>query len=493
MNTSKRVVLVKAPCLEAYENLNTNNHFLSLGPLYLHSYLQKHNIPTLFIDPEAEGLSSDRLIDIISENSPVLIGLSCYTSHYLQAKALSRLLKKRFNDIPIVLGGPHASATPKLILEKDGDLFDFLVIGEGEKTLVELFHALVGGDDISRVDGLAYRLNGDIVFTEPRHFIEDLDELPFPSWDQINFSNYLPQANFNKRLASATLITSRGCPFKCDFCQSKNSMGRKIRFHSAEYVVSQIEELYHHYGIRYFRFVDDVFTVNHTRLQQIVSEIKRRNLRIKFWCMARANMIKEETLLLLKDGGLESISIGVESGNNAILREIGKGIIKEDARKTFLLFAKHGIESQGFFMIGFYHDTYETIMQTISFAIELDPVFATFTVLVPYPGTSVFKKHYQNRIDFDDDMVWNHFTGLGSNLPGFGNALYSREELRDFLTLAYRRFYFRLKKIIRLALKIKGKDQLWEYIKDGCFVIQSVNQNLDDKLIKRHYSNNQVN
>ncbi len=400
MKTSKSVVLIKAPCMEAYESLNTKNHFVALGPLYLHAYLRKNNVQVHFFDPEAEGLNRDQLVRLIKEKSPLIIGINCFTSNYIQARNLAAHIKTQFKDAFIILGGPHASAAPETTLNLDGDIFDFLCIGEGEKTLLELYHALKNNGDVSGIKGLAYRFEGTSVINETRSYIDTLDDIPFPSWDQINFKNYSPQANFYKGMSSATIITSRGCPFKCDYCQSKLTLGRKIRFHSADYVLSQIEELYHTYGIRYFRFVDDVFTVNHNRLQHIMEGLEKRQLKIKFWCMTRANMVSNEMLKLLKKGGLDSISIGVESGDNDILKDIGKGITRQDVKKAFSLVKKNKIESQAFFMLGFYHDTDETIKRTIKFAIELNPVFVTFTVLVPYPGTLVFDKHYKNRIDF---------------------------------------------------------------------------------------------
>lgn len=465
------VVLIKAPYLESYGKLNTGNSYLSLGLLYLHAYLKKKNVSAIVLDPEAEGISEEKLMAQIKEKNPLVIGVTCCTPNYLQAKKLCQRLKNEFKHAHIILGGPHASAMPEIILQMDGDLFDSLCVGEGEETLYDLYQTLLDDGDLGQVKGLMFKKDGDIIKNDPRPLISDLDDLPFPSWDQIDFGNYLPQANFNKGVPSTIMITSRGCPFKCDYCQSKLILGRKIRYHSSEYVLSQIEELYHKYGIRHFRFVDDVLTVNLERLEEIIKGIRARKLDIKFWCMARANMLNDDLLLLLKSGGLDSMSIGVESGDDGILKDIGKGITRKDAENAFRLLKKHNIESQAFFMLGFYNDTRETIMRTIDFAVKLDPDFLSWAVMIPYPGTPVYDKYYKDRIDFSDPDIWKYFTGLGGELSGFGSKNFTREELSAFMSLGFRKFYLRPRKILQLVLKIKGTDQLKEYMKAGWLLV----------------------
>lgn len=471
MYNQKSVVLIKAPCLESYGSLNTGNHILPLGLLYLHAHLKKQNVNSYLLDPEAECINDDGLISLISEKDPLLIGITCCTSNYLQARRLAGLVKRHFRKTFIILGGPHASAVPEVTLQLDGDKFDFVCIGEGEETIFQLFQALSEGRDLNTINGLAFISDGKTHINGPRSLINNLDDIPFPSWDQVDLSKYSPRANLNKGMPSAVMITSRGCPFKCDYCQSKLVLGRKIRFNSAEYVLEQIEDLYHHHGFRYFRFVDDVFTVNHDRLKKIMEGIRKKELNIKFWCMARANMIDEETIRLLKSGGLDSISIGVESGDDEILKGIGKDITRKDAENAFALLKKHHVEAQAFFMIGFYHDTHETIMRTIRFAVQLDPDFVSYAVMIPYPGTPVYKKYYKNKIDFSQPEVWRYFTAVGGDLAGFGNKNFSREELMKFMRLGFRRFYFRPGKIFQLIRKINSFDQLKEYLNAGLVVI----------------------
>jgi radical SAM superfamily enzyme YgiQ (UPF0313 family) len=474
--------LIKAPYLESYGSLNTGNNYLSLGLLYMHAFLREKNVPAYFLDPEAEGLSDEKVIEFIVEKESILIGINCCTSNYMQAKKIAKLVKNRFEKAYVILGGPHASAVPEIILSLDADKFDFLCIGEGEETLYELYQTLLDNGDLSQVKGLAFKSEGQVVLNSPRPLIDTLDNLPFPSWDQVDLSKYSPQANFYKGMPSSILISSRGCPFKCDYCQSKFVLGRRIRFHSSEYVLDQIEELYHRYGIRHFRFVDDVFTVNHDRLEQIIEGIQRKKLKIKFWCMARSNMVGDEMISLLKAGGLDSISIGVESGDDEILKDIGKGTTTEDAENAFYVLKKHKVESQGFFMLGFYHDTYETIMKTINFAIKLDPDFVSYAVMIPYPGTPVYDKYYKDIINFSEPDIWKYFTALSGDLAGFGSKHFTREQLSEFMALGFRKFYLRPKKILQLITKIRTLDQLKEYIKAGWAVTGGEIKKLGKKL-----------
>jgi anaerobic magnesium-protoporphyrin IX monomethyl ester cyclase len=474
MTTARSVVLFKAPYLEIYGSFNTDSHYVALGPLYLHSYLRKRNIPVLFKDPEAEGMSDDDIVAFVEEKNPIIVGITCNTSNYPQARRLATTVKNHFDDLLIILGGAHATAIPEIILQTDSDVFDYVCLGEGEETLHELYEALLGNNDPKNIAGLAFKSAGEIVITNPRGFIKDIDDIPFPSRDQIDVKRYTAQANLHQGKVTATLITSRGCPFKCDYCQSKYILGQRIRFHSADYVVAEIEELQRRYNIKYLAFADDVFTANRSRLAQIMEGIRSRDLDIRFWCMARADMLDDETIRLLKLGGMSSISIGVESGDEEILKDIGKRIKKEDVKRAFGLLKQHKVDAQAFFMIGFYNDTRESIAKTVNFALELDPDFATFGVMVPYPGTEVYEKHYKDLIDFSQPDVWKYFQALGGGMAGFGGRYLTREDFNRLRAKAFRKFYLRPKKLVQLARKIEGMDQLKQYAKTGWVVTRGL-------------------
>ncbi len=464
--------MLQAPLLEEYAKSDNRTHILALGPLYLHAFLREKNIPVFYSDPEVEGIDDAELIAFIREKDPLFVGISSLSSNYREAMRMARTIKQHLKHIPIVLGGPQASAIPEVILKIDAEQFDFLCIGEGEDTIYELYQALLAKDDTREIDGLALPHDGEARINKPRGFIADLDSLPFPSRDQVDLRRYNGKGHLYRPERAVPLITSRGCPFKCDYCQSKHILGSKIRFHSADYVLAEIEELYYRYGARYIWFVDDVFTANRKRLTAICEGIANRGLDIKFWCMARAEMIDEASLQLLKKAGMHSMSIGVESGDEEILKGVGKGSRLDDAVKAFDLLRKHKVESHAFFMIGFYHDTHETVMKTINFAKELDPDFASFTVMAPFPGTEVFEKHYKHMVDFSDPDVWRHFHILGGGQTGFGGKYLSREENSKYRDMAFRQFFLRPRKIAKLATKIHSVSQLFELSKSALYVFQ---------------------
>jgi radical SAM superfamily enzyme YgiQ (UPF0313 family) len=204
--------------------------------------------------------------------------------------------------------------------------FDIAVIGEGELTLVELLRALSAGNTLSAVQGLIFREGNNLINTGRRPFIKDLDSLPFPAWDLLEEfpARYMPAPFKVMKLPAAILVTSRGCPNKCIFCD-RSVFGSSCHGYSAEYVVRQMSELYHRYGVREFSFEDDTFITFRSRLKEICERLIELRLDISWTCLGRVNHVTAENLRLMRKAGCWQISFGIESGTRRSLTSSTSG------------------------------------------------------------------------------------------------------------------------------------------------------------------------
>lgn len=264
-----RIALINAYYLELYGPINVGkNCYFPLGLGYIAAVLRQEGHKVSLIDPEAYSMNYKELETRIEDGSYDLIGISCTTSSFESARKIARMIRK-VSEAPIVLGGVHASAVPEMILKRTPE-FDIIVIGEGEETMLELCNSLkTKNADLSRIEGIAFRKDSEIVRTPPRPFIKDLDHLPYPARDLVDLANYRLHAQLDYGKRSATVLSSRGCPFHCTFCASYLTTGFRFRARSPENVVGEIKYLIDTYGTEYIAFVDDEFTIDQERAKRI--------------------------------------------------------------------------------------------------------------------------------------------------------------------------------------------------------------------------------
>jgi len=252
-------------------------------------------------------------------------------------------------------------------------------------------------------------------------------------------------------------MTSRGCPFNCTFCCSKQIFGRIFRTRSKDSLIAEIKYYVDTFGIKELHIMDDVFTLNKIRTKEICQAIQRSgfDLIISFANGIRVDSVDREILQLLRDTGFHDLGFGVETGDEEILKRIKKGINKKQIRRAFRLSKEYKFNTWGFFIIGLPGETKETIKKTINFAIELDPDFAKFLILKPFPGSEVFEELNRKGCikDFNYDN-YGVYTAPVHDLPGL-----SAKEMLIWQRRAYLRFYLRPKKIIKHLLKIKTLTQ----------------------------------
>jgi radical SAM superfamily enzyme YgiQ (UPF0313 family) len=422
---------------------------LPLGLAYLASYLRLKGHPVAVLDVCVDRISDDAIADRIRECDVGLIGITATTPQIHNAWELASVIKKKNPLAKIVLGGAHVSALPEESLAIEA--VDFVVLGEGEETLFELLETLERDEDLSRVKGLGYKKDNQILITQPRPFVQNLDELPFPARDLFAFPGaYRSPGQLYPFFAD--ILTSRGCPSHCTFCANKATLGGSFRARSPGNVVGEIADLHDRYGIKEFHISDDTFTYDHDRALAICKEICNLGYAIKWACGngVRVDSLTDSLVGWMKKSGCYRVGIGIESCDEDVLRRLGKGTTLEEVRGAIALLRKHRIITVGFFMFGNLTETNETMRRTIRMSSRLNLDYAQYTILTPFPGTLAFK--YFERNGYLQSTDWRSY-GL-FNEPVFSTPTVNKDSLTKMYAQAYRAFYFRPSYIIRKVKRL---------------------------------------
>jgi radical SAM superfamily enzyme YgiQ (UPF0313 family) len=358
--------------------------FPPLGLGYIAAYLRSHGISVEIVD--CTFLTQRVALEKIKRSNPKIIGIQSMFSMKNKSLELARHL--RMDCELLVVGGPLATTDPELFL---GD-FDVVVIGEGEQTMLEIVLQAQKHGDLSEVKGIVYKEKdtGLTKCTPARREIEDLNSLPFPSrelYDNHAYKNY-----YSEKFGYATtaVMTSRGCPFSCDFC-SRPIFGNRFRARTASNVVDEIEEVL---SLGYDRiwFADDCFTLNRERLISICDEIVKRGLKIAWECLSRVDTLDSEVVEKMKQAGCIRMFFGIESGNDSVLALMKKQITTTQAREALSLCKAMGVKAGAFFIVGYPGEDEKTVLTTIKFASSLPLDYLSFTLPYPIPGTQLHKR-----------------------------------------------------------------------------------------------------
>lgn len=452
------IVLVKPPLSAEVlygEMSGIGSYEAPLGLAYLAASLRGHGISVAIIDGTIARLPLERLAGRILEKNPRYVGISAVSLEIDSAARLALLVKEKNPAVVTILGGVHLSAEPAKTMGAFAQ-FDVGVVGEGESTLVELVRALDAGGPVAGIAGLVYREGGRVLLSGPREPARDLDSLPPPAWDLIpGFpESYSPPAYATKGGSSASIVTSRGCGHRCTFC-FQGTMGRVLRFHSAEYVLRTIKILHTTYGIRDFRILDDQFLASQKRVRDICARLIDEKLPITFTCLARINTINPDILGLLKQAGCRQISFGIESGSQRMLDFIKKGIRLDETEQAVRWTKEAGILTLGYFIMGFPTETEETLEQTIDFfcRLQLDDIGIFF--LTPFPGTEIDRTAERYGIPDRDWSKMSLFTD-----PSFIPHGLTREKLLHYRKKGLRKFYLRPRIIVSYIKRIRSPEQI---------------------------------
>lgn len=468
--TAGRVLLVIPPQFNVY-GMRIKPAYPPLGVMWVAAMLENAGHGCEIIDMDADEVDLDHVLRRLEEGRFDILGLTAVTPTYPNAMEIATASKARFPEIPTILGGIHATVDP-ISCAKEA-VFDFVVVGEAEVTAVELVDAIIAkADDFSAIKGLVYRdAAGKVVSSGARSLAPDLDDYPYPALHLIGgLTNYAPA--HATVLPAAPIMVSRGCPGACTYCQTKNIFGRRTRFRSPENVIGEIRELVYRYGVKEIHFLDDVITANKKFVREFCALLKQEpySLHLEVANGLRADMVSEEILTALKEVGLRNVGFGIESGNDRVLKLVKKGITKDQVRKAIRTAKGIGLETWGFFIFGLPGDTEESIRETIDFAIELDPKYAKFVFLKPFPGSEVYYQLEEKGLI--DNLDYSQY---GPYMPPVHHLeTVSHQRMIELKQQALRRFYLRPRKMLEHVRDIDSMGKLISFARGGLFVFKQL-------------------
>ena len=458
-----KILLVMSPMFRHDTHYITDKESeIPIGLCYIGAVLEKAGHKVKILDGQISPDIYKEISDSLLNNNWDAVGISATTPASPNAGRLISLVKKVKPNTPVILGGVHATVTGPKVLE-EMPLVDIAVFNEGEITMMELIEFLGGKRKLESIEGIAFRKGKDIIQTNQRKFIKDLDSLPFPAYHLLDILKYTPPPGLFFRTPTIAIGTSRGCVYQCNYCADRVLWQSRCRMHSAEYVLREMELLVKKFGIREIRFLDDTFTLNRERVVKICEELLKKNLDVLWRCASRADRVDLELLKLMKKSGCCSISFGIESGSEEILKKMNRTVTLEQIRQAVKWSKTAKIETKGFFLLNYPGDTIETTEKTIALSRELNLDFAGFNLIVPFKGTQVreeIKKNYKIEPKYWD----NPLTPMGNQIYFYQDGLPV-----DYLKKAYQRamfgFYLKPKMLLKALKNIHKLTVFKSYIK----------------------------
>ncbi|MFO0754356.1 MAG: radical SAM protein [Thermodesulfovibrionales bacterium] len=424
------------------------NYWQPLGTLYVAAVLQRAGHEVLFLN--GAFMTRESILSEARRFEPDVIGLYSTAFGWNRAKEAAADLRRLFGGkVFLCVGGPYPIAAPERCLEDAGECIDAAVTGEGEYTTLELVERLGEGRPLSGVAGLVYREEARIVRNPPRPLITDLDSLPFPARELLgDAGKYIPPPATYRRKPVAVLLTSRGCNRQCIYCfQIDKTRASGIRYRSVESVLSEIEHCLRQ-GYREIKFIDDTLAADYDRAMRLAKEIKARRLDFTWFASACVNQVDAPLLRAFREAGCWAILFGAESGVQKNLNTIRKGTTLEQIRAAVQAAKGAGLRVSTPFLFGIPGETFDEGLQTVRFAVDLDPDMANFHAITPFPGTYL----YDNREKYGTlSGELSDFTYQGA---AFVPYTMTRDEIRELRRIAFRSFYgrpsFLLKKVLAL-------------------------------------------
>jgi radical SAM superfamily enzyme YgiQ (UPF0313 family) len=388
-----RIALVEPPYVfwdRSMDRLRqTEESIPGYGVLVLAAVARQKGYEVAIVDAKGSGETIEHVVERIERFRPDVVGFSATTISVTNAARIAAALKARSSDPVTVVGGPHVSAIPKRTLEAFPS-FDYGIVGEGEVSFFDFLDRVRRGDETASCPGLVYREGDAVVANERSPYIADLDALPLPAWDLVaGFPHrYQPSIFSYRNSPVATLVTSRGCPFSCSFCDRSTS-GKTGRYHTTESVLRHCRHLVES-GVRHIIFYDDLFTVRKKRVVELCQAFLESGFGFTWSCNSHPNLLDAETLALMKRAGCWQIAYGIESGSQRILNVVKQEVRLPRMRETLRMTRAAGIRTKGYLMIGHPTETIETLDETAEFlkVVELD--LCQVTKFTPYPGTPAY-------------------------------------------------------------------------------------------------------
>lgn len=433
-----------------------------LGLLYLAAELEKAGYSVKIFDTQVYNWQ------IKEVGGSDIVGIYCNTSNYQHALELAQEIKTNFN-IPIIFGGPHVTTRPLETLKNSS--VDYIVIGEGEKTIVELMGVLSNKSELklSDVKGIGFKKNGELIINSKRELIQNLDSIAFPARHLVPMDKYKPSPNQYKRLPMTTMMASRGCPFNCTFCATETIWTRRYRFRSVKNVVDEIKHLIKDYGIKEINFWDDIWGLNKQWIEEFCDAVIAEKLDLTWLCECRVNTIDKEILKKMKKAGCWCIFYGIESLDQEILKAVNKKITIEQITSALKWTREAGIEIRANFILGLPKETPEKVKKMLKILCKLNPDNVKFNILTPYPETVLYKEIKQGKWGVIIDESYDKLTGYFATFVPYGYK--DINELKRIRKYAFRKYYLRLGYILPRLLSIRSFEDLKRYLRGAAAII----------------------
>ena len=423
--------------------------FLSLSLLYVAGILERAGCEVLFLDAHAEDLDLEQTVARLRQFGPSFVGYTMTTYLFFQTMDWIKAIREQV-DAPTIVGGVHMSIYPRETLAYPE--VDYGVTHEAEIALPEMLNALTSGSDLSTIRGITYRQPDGTVVVTPKAADVDVNAAPFPARHLLDNSIYYSFISKYKNFSC--FITSRGCPYKCIFCEQGS---KAFRARTPNNVCDELELCVKEQGIRELDFFDSSFTIRKDRVIAICDEIQRRKLDIVWAARTRVDCISDDVLSAMRRAGCTRIYYGIESGNREVLSTLKKSTSLEMYRDVVSRTKKHGIHTFGYFMVGNPYETDATVRQTIRLALSLDLDYAQFSKVTPMPATEMYtllvketgRDYWQEHIE----------QGIDEDIPRPLCDM-TDAEIQHWTRLAYLRFYYRPQYMAKALGRMKSPEEL---------------------------------
>lgn len=375
---------------------NNKTPFPPLGTIYAASYVREKGFDVSLFDTNLLS-TVDNLLPFLEEKEPSFFVIYDDGFNYLTKMCLTTMREAAFDMIKtakslgwtVICSSSDATDHYEKYLEKGADV---VIKGEGEVTLYETVLAIQKEEDLANISGIVYKKASTIIKNKARIALKNLDELTQPAWDLININSYKEVWKQSKQAFTLNIATTRGCPYKCNWC-AKPIYGNRYNSHSPKYIVQQIKFLSKEFGVHRFWMCDDIFGLKPNWVQEFNKELKKEDLNISYYIQSRADLLlKEDTIDVLAESGLEEVWIGAESGSQKILDAMDKGTTVDQIYTATRLLKEKNVRIAFFIQFGYLTETKEDIQKTVTMIQELIPDNIGVSVSYPLPGTKFYDK-----------------------------------------------------------------------------------------------------
>lgn len=436
-----------------------------MGLLYIQASVEQSRHESIMLDAEVEGWDHKETARRVVAENPDLVGLQAMTFTLIDSLLVAREIKKLSPDVKIIIGGSHPTIYPVETAGLEG--VDFAFAGEGEVAFISFLDVFFDPVEHLKVPGIASQMGDKVSYVPSQGLLEDMDSMPFPARRSSAYTKYTSVLASENSIA--ILLTSRGCPFDCIFC---NRMGRKYRWHSAGYVLNEIGEILE-LGIREIFIHDDTFTLKRSRVLDICNGIIDRGYDFVWEARTRVDCVDSEMLSLMQKAGCRRLSFGVESGSPKVLKAMRKGTDIETIKNVFADCRRIKIETLADFMIGNIDEEIEDINKSMKLVRQLKPDYVQYSICSPYPGTPLYALGLENGLiekDFWLEFAHNPTTNFHSPV---WTQHFTEEELEKITKKSYRAFYMRPSFIFKQILKLHSLSQFRTLFKGALGILKN--------------------